>query len=164
MTPPPPRSTRPDTLFPYTTLCRSAPVQQGRGAGRGVRVQRRAAEVPRRGDVPGACAGAAARNALSGRGPSTLQSGTGCYRFRCNRRGRCMTCFVCSTCGTQFGESAGEPERCPVCEDERQYVGRGGPQWTTLEALRDTPRNRVRSAERRVGYECVSTGRSRGSP
>src|SRR3546814_13493430 len=54
-----------------------------------------------------------------------------------------MTCFVCSTCGTQFGESAGEPERCPVCEDERQYVGRGGQQWTTLEALRDTHRNSV---------------------
>src|SRR3546814_13635058 len=54
-----------------------------------------------------------------------------------------MTCFVCSTCGTQFGESAGEPERCPVCEAERQYVGRGGQQWTTLDALRDTHRNRV---------------------
>src|SRR3546814_10104978 len=54
-----------------------------------------------------------------------------------------MTCFVCSTCGTQFGESAGEPERCPVCEDEPQYVSRGGRQWTTLDALRDTHRNRV---------------------
>src|SRR3546814_18532551 len=54
-----------------------------------------------------------------------------------------MTCCVWSTCGTQFGESAGKPERCPVCEDERQYVSRGGQQWTTLAALRDTHRNRI---------------------
>lgn len=54
-----------------------------------------------------------------------------------------MTCFVCSTCGTQFGESAVEPECCPVCEDERQYVGRGGQRWTTLDALRATHRNRI---------------------
>jgi glyoxylase-like metal-dependent hydrolase (beta-lactamase superfamily II) len=54
-----------------------------------------------------------------------------------------MSCFICVTCGTQFAESAREPDRCPVCEDERQYVGRGGQQWTTLDALRATHRNRV---------------------
>jgi glyoxylase-like metal-dependent hydrolase (beta-lactamase superfamily II) len=27
------------------------------------------------------------------------------------------------------------PPRCPICEDERQYVGLGGQEWTTLEEL-----------------------------
>ena len=51
--------------------------------------------------------------------------------------------FICVTCGTQFADTAREPAHCPVCEDERQYVGRGGQQWTTLDALRVTHRNRI---------------------
>src|SRR5690606_35700670 len=54
-----------------------------------------------------------------------------------------MDRYICVTCGTQFADAAREPARCPLCEDERQYVGRGGQQWTTLEALRGTHRNRV---------------------
>lgn len=54
-----------------------------------------------------------------------------------------MACFLCITCGTQFADSPREPDSCPVCEDERQYVGRDGQQWTTLEALRATHRNRI---------------------
>jgi glyoxylase-like metal-dependent hydrolase (beta-lactamase superfamily II) len=42
---------------------------------------------------------------------------------------------ICITCGTQFAESERAPERCPVCDDERQYVGWAGQEWTTLEAL-----------------------------
>ena len=52
-----------------------------------------------------------------------------------------MPHFICVTCGTQFADSAGEPDRCPICEDERQYVGLEGQRWTMLEALRATPRN-----------------------
>jgi len=44
--------------------------------------------------------------------------------------------YICTTCGTQFAASDGPPERCPVCDDARQYVGWAGQQWTTLEALR----------------------------
>jgi hypothetical protein len=40
--------------------------------------------------------------------------------------------FVCVTCAAQFADSNAPPERCPICEDERQYVGPGGQQWTTL--------------------------------
>ncbi|MDN5782755.1 MAG: MBL fold metallo-hydrolase, partial [Luteimonas sp.] len=43
----------------------------------------------------------------------------------------------------QFAESVREPDCCPVCEDERQYVGQGGQRWTTLEELRATHRNRI---------------------
>ena len=33
------------------------------------------------------------------------------------------------------------PAACPICEDERQYVGPGGQRWTTLEELRRSHRN-----------------------
>jgi hypothetical protein len=48
---------------------------------------------------------------------------------------------ICVTCGTQFAESPQPPAHCPICEDERQYVGHDGQQWTTLEAYRKTHRN-----------------------
>jgi glyoxylase-like metal-dependent hydrolase (beta-lactamase superfamily II) len=42
---------------------------------------------------------------------------------------------ICVTCGTQFAASEAVPERCPICEDERQFVGWAGQEWTTLEEL-----------------------------
>jgi hypothetical protein len=44
--------------------------------------------------------------------------------------------FICRTCGVQYAPSAEPPERCPICEDERQYVGWNGQQWTNLDRLR----------------------------
>jgi hypothetical protein len=49
--------------------------------------------------------------------------------------------FVCTTCGMQYAPSEQPPAVCPVCTDERQYVGRGGQQWTTLSQLQSTHRN-----------------------
>ena len=46
-----------------------------------------------------------------------------------------MPCFICETCGTQFAPSEHPPERCPICEDERQYVGWQGQRWTTHSEL-----------------------------
>jgi hypothetical protein len=46
---------------------------------------------------------------------------------------------ICVTCGVQY-EDAG-PERCPVCEDPRQYVREGGQAWTTLPELRRAHHN-----------------------
>lgn len=57
------------------------------------------------------------------------------------------THFLCVTCGTQFAASDHEPDRCPVCEDERQYVGPVGQQWTTLSELRRHHRNSLTVAE-----------------
>jgi len=51
-----------------------------------------------------------------------------------------MPCHVCCTCGTEFTESVAPPAGCPVCEDERQFVGWEGQAWTTLDALRATHR------------------------
>jgi len=39
---------------------------------------------------------------------------------------------ICRTCGVQYAEPR---EDCPVCLDERQYVGWDGQQWTTLAGL-----------------------------
>jgi hypothetical protein len=55
--------------------------------------------------------------------------------------------FICVTCGTQFAESVEPPPRCPICEDERQYVGWEGQQWTTLDDLRRDHRADIREEE-----------------
>jgi hypothetical protein len=58
------------------------------------------------------------------------------------------TAYLCVTCGTQYPESAKPPEHCPICEDERQYVGPDGQEWTTLERLRTTHKNTVKEEEK----------------
>jgi len=57
------------------------------------------------------------------------------------------TTFLCVTCGTQYPESAQPPEHCPICEDERQYVGVNGQEWTTLERIRSTHKNTIKQEE-----------------
>jgi hypothetical protein len=47
---------------------------------------------------------------------------------------------ICVTCGTQYPAPTA---RCPICEDERQYVGLRGQAWTTLDELRQTHVNRI---------------------
>jgi hypothetical protein len=58
-----------------------------------------------------------------------------------------MTNFICVTCGTQFAASKTAPEHCPICKDERQYIGHDGQQWTTLEALRTIHSNTIKLEE-----------------
>ena len=66
-----------------------------------------------------------------------------------------MPHFICVTCGSQFAESREPPPRCPICEDERQYVGRDGQQWTTLDELRRDHRAEIREeAPGLVGLGC----------
>ncbi len=58
-----------------------------------------------------------------------------------------MAYFLCITCGTQYAQSDHPPTECAICQDERQYVGAAGQQWTTLEDLRRTHRNTVQWEE-----------------
>jgi hypothetical protein len=51
---------------------------------------------------------------------------------------------ICATCGVQFAPTGHPPEHCPICEDERQYVGWSGQQWTTLDELRVKHKNQLR--------------------
>src|SRR5262245_50526553 len=55
--------------------------------------------------------------------------------------------FLCVTCGTQFAESERPPANCPICDDERQYVGWNGQQWTTLDEMQGKFANEVREEE-----------------
>jgi len=43
--------------------------------------------------------------------------------------------YLCKACGTQHPERARPPERCPICEDERQFVPPAGQEWIVAEAL-----------------------------
>jgi RNA polymerase sigma-70 factor, ECF subfamily len=46
-----------------------------------------------------------------------------------------MEHWICVTCGTQFAPSQEQPASCPICLDQRQYVGQQGQQWTRLAAM-----------------------------
>jgi len=55
--------------------------------------------------------------------------------------------YICITCGIQFKESDGPPNNCPICEDERQYVGWDGQQWTTLDDMKGKFSNKIKQEE-----------------
>jgi hypothetical protein len=38
---------------------------------------------------------------------------------------------ICNACGTQFPPSRENPDRCPICEDDRQYVPDIGQTWSS---------------------------------
>jgi hypothetical protein len=58
-----------------------------------------------------------------------------------------MPNFICVTCGTRFAATPVPPERCPVCEDPRQYVNVEGQQWTTMDELAADHHNIMRPQE-----------------
>ena len=58
-----------------------------------------------------------------------------------------MPAFICNTCGTQFAASDKEPLRCPICDEERQFVPTSGQVWTTHQALARRYTNTFRQHE-----------------
>ncbi|HLG80789.1 MAG TPA: MBL fold metallo-hydrolase [Bradyrhizobium sp.] len=46
-----------------------------------------------------------------------------------------MPVFSCVQCGAQFPDAAAPPQRCPICEDERQFVGWDGQRWLSRAEL-----------------------------
>ncbi|MCA9920761.1 MAG: hypothetical protein KC421_00240, partial [Anaerolineales bacterium] len=58
-----------------------------------------------------------------------------------------MTNFMCKTCGIQFAATENAPTHCLICEDERQYVGWQGQQWTTLADLQTDHHNIIKTIE-----------------
>jgi glyoxylase-like metal-dependent hydrolase (beta-lactamase superfamily II) len=55
-----------------------------------------------------------------------------------------VTAYICLTCATQYAPSDAPPDRCEICEDERQYVPESGQRWTSAEELRGTHHNDIR--------------------
>lgn len=58
-----------------------------------------------------------------------------------------MPNFICITCGHQFAGSEEPPHRCPICEDDRQFVNPLGQSWTTVDELAQEHHNVVRPLE-----------------
>ena len=58
-----------------------------------------------------------------------------------------MNAYLCATCGTQYCPSERPPAACPICLDERQYVGLNGQAWTTLDELRRERANELHAPE-----------------
>ena len=54
-----------------------------------------------------------------------------------------MTHYICVTCGVQHAETDAPPAHCPICEDERQYIGHAGQRWTTIQEMQTTHHNRI---------------------
>lgn len=58
-----------------------------------------------------------------------------------------MPAWICATCAVQQPDTGDPPERCPICEDERQYVGWEGQRWTTPKELADAYASDLREEE-----------------
>lgn len=43
-----------------------------------------------------------------------------------------MTSWICATCCVEYPDSAQPPAHCPICEDERQFIGAEGQAWTSM--------------------------------
>jgi glyoxylase-like metal-dependent hydrolase (beta-lactamase superfamily II) len=46
-----------------------------------------------------------------------------------------VTVWICATCGVEHADADKPPERCDICEDDRQYVPTSGQGWTTHDEL-----------------------------
>jgi glyoxylase-like metal-dependent hydrolase (beta-lactamase superfamily II) len=67
-----------------------------------------------------------------------------------------MPAYICVTCGVQYADREAPAPSCPICDDERQYVGWNGQQWTTLpEMVAKGYRNLLREEDR--GLTSVTT-------
>ena len=54
---------------------------------------------------------------------------------------------ICRTCGVQYPDTEEPPRGCPICADERQYVGWDGQQWTSMPELARDHANELREEE-----------------
>jgi hypothetical protein len=62
------------------------------------------------------------------------------------------TGWICVTCGFEYPPAPAAPAHCPICEDDRQYVGANGQEWTTLDQLCASHRNEKGSQEEGVWW------------
>ena len=68
------------------------------------------------------------------------------------------TAFICKTCGVQHSPIEEPPALCLICNDERQYVGWEGQQWTTLAEMQAAGyKNRFREVEDEPGLWSIDT-------
>jgi hypothetical protein len=58
-----------------------------------------------------------------------------------------MPAWICVTCAVQQADTEVPPDNCPICEDERQYVGWQGQRWTTAVELAADHQTELREEE-----------------
>lgn len=58
-----------------------------------------------------------------------------------------MATWICATCAMQYPDTEHPPDRCPICQDERQYVGWEGQRWTTMADLATRHTVQIRAEE-----------------
>jgi hypothetical protein len=58
-----------------------------------------------------------------------------------------LPAWICATCAVQYPDTDQPPEQCPICLDERQYVGWAGQRWTTPAELAREHRTVLREEE-----------------
>lgn len=58
-----------------------------------------------------------------------------------------MPHYLCKTCGLQYPPGDRPPDHCPICEDERQYVGYDGQEWIVYSELAAGHKNLWREVE-----------------
>lgn len=61
-----------------------------------------------------------------------------------------MPNHICVTCGNQYREAKDPPPRCPICEDQRQYVNPEGQAWTTIDEMQGGYQNVIQALEPRL--------------
>lgn len=58
-----------------------------------------------------------------------------------------MPAWICATCAVQYPDTEAPPAHCPICQDERQYVGWQGQRWTTPAELAANHQTELREEE-----------------
>ena len=58
-----------------------------------------------------------------------------------------MPNYICMTCGVQHAATDAPPEHCPICEDDRQYIGVKGQRWTTIDEMQKEYHNRIEQVD-----------------
>jgi hypothetical protein len=61
-----------------------------------------------------------------------------------------MKRIICETCGTQYREDVQSTGICPICNDDRQYIGDNGQQWTDMDELKKNHRVKVSRVNERL--------------
>lgn len=61
-----------------------------------------------------------------------------------------MKRIICETCGTQYREEVKATGLCPICNDDRQYIGDNGQRWTNMDELKKNHRVKISQVNERL--------------
>jgi glyoxylase-like metal-dependent hydrolase (beta-lactamase superfamily II) len=61
-----------------------------------------------------------------------------------------MKLIICETCGTQYREEVQFTGVCPICNDDRQYIGDNGQRWTDTDELKKGHKVKISQVNERL--------------